>query len=120
MGVTTVDHEGRIVDDFDVRVDSVPLHGERAIRFIEGDEGDRDSATVDEGRILGDTDDAPPSSRADQLAQFGLAKEIREDIAARARLPVDEHALGALVTEGGDAPVILVSFEDAHIDGTIQ
>src|SRR5512140_2635820 len=56
---------GRIVGDFDVRIDAVAFGKPLPLRIEHAEGGHRDAAAVDERRRAADADEAAPRARAD-------------------------------------------------------
>src|SRR5205823_8360896 len=54
-----------------------------------------DVAAVDQPRHIPDPDEPTPGARADERSQLHLVEHERQHVAARARVFVDQHDLGA-------------------------
>jgi len=78
LRVTAVNHLGRIVDHFDVRLYAVALNTPRAIGLKECNGRDGHTPAVDQPRVAGQADQPAPRSRADKFAESGLTEVVGE------------------------------------------
>ena len=75
-------HEGRIVNDLDIRIDSMTFDEPFAFSAVKSHGGHSDRAAINQRRRAGHANEAAPRARADQGAQFRLLEVIGKAIAA--------------------------------------
>src|ERR1044071_5798867 len=97
-----------------------------AFGIVDAKGRDGDAAIIDQAGNSCDTDQASPGASADHGTETGGLEIERETIATGAAPTIDEHGLGALVSDPGPGPIFAIThapivdhFPPEHFDESI-
>src|SRR6476646_9568337 len=81
----------RIILDFDVGIDPVAFDHPLALAVRQCRTGNEDGAAVDKWPATADAHDTAPRTLADQWPKSSLAKHVRENVAVRSRILIEQR-----------------------------